>query len=225
MLPQVGSQRCWSGSICHNIEKAWVLLTLGTHMRVGMLLALPLLLESSSSNSQTQKKHLEADPESSPKRNRHQNKQKLISAVAELGQDWAGMNYTHHLLFCENYLHNNTTLPFILHQTTLVMQSPLHAASNAPSDTKRGDPLMPQLRDGAYINHFTSSFLNAWKVPFSQWKKTPSHMFRSICFIFWSKHKNWIILFSTEKYDAGFLHFVSALRQKETYKKKHIWNP
>lgn len=74
----------------------------------------PSILESNSSNAQTSKNHLETDPESSPESNRHQT---LLSSAAELMQDWAGMNYRDHLLFCENHFHN-TTLPFVLHQTS-----------------------------------------------------------------------------------------------------------
>lgn len=85
---------------------------------------------------------------------------------------------------------------------------------------------MPQLWDGAYINHFTSSFLNAWKVLSHNRKKNCASHGQKHLFLSWSKRKNWIILFPTEKYDAGvFFYFFSGLRQKEKNKKKHIWNP
>lgn len=116
VLPQLGSQRCWSSSVCHNISKAWLFTHFGcTHEGGHAPCPLPSKWESSSSNIQTSKNHLDTFPESSPERNWHQTL--LISAVAELRQDWTGMNYTHHLLYCENHLHN-TTLPFTGHQTS-----------------------------------------------------------------------------------------------------------
>lgn len=72
---------------------------------------------------------------------------------------------------------------------------------------------MPQPQDGAYINHFISSFLNAWKSPLLQWKKAPSHMFRIICF-FSEVNTRTEFFFFLQK-NIGFFPFFTGLNQKE----------
>lgn len=67
---------------------------------------------------------------------------------------------------------------------------------------------MPQLQDGAYVNNLISSFLNAWKSPLLQWKKAPSHMFRSICFF--SEVNTGIELFFFLQKNIGFFHFFTG---------------
>lgn len=200
-------QRCWSGSVSHNIPKTWVFTHFGSIYEGGHApCPPPSTLESSSSNS-NQKKHLETDPESSLEWNRHQTL--LISAVAGLRQTELGWT---------------THISFSVKITCTTLLSPSYCTKQAPSDSKRGDLLMPQLRDGAHINHFSSSFLNAWKIHFSQWEKTPSHMFRSICFF--SEVNTGIewLFFLQKNMMQGFFTFFTGLRQKEKHKKKHSWN-
>lgn len=167
MLPQVGSQRCCSGSVCHNISSLTFLLTLGAHPRVGTLLGLPLLYWKAAPVTlkpvKTTWKHSQNQAQKETDIN-------LCWFLLLLNSGWTELGWTTHII------------SFSVKNTCTTLLSPSHCIKQAQSDTKRGDPLMSQLQDGAYINHFTSSFLNAWKTPLSQWKKAYSYMFRSICF-------------------------------------------
>lgn len=76
---------------------------------------------------------------------------------------------------------------------------------------------MPQLRDGAYINHVTSNFLNAWKSSSQNEKKTAHAMCRSISFSE-SKHRNELFFFLQKNMMQGFFHWVKTKRKKKNKK-------
>lgn len=108
-------------------------------------------------------------------------------------------------------------IPFSVKITCTTLLSPSYCIKQAPSDTKRGGLLMPQLRDGAYINHVTSNFLNAWKSSSQNEKKTAHAMCRSISFSE-SKHRNELFFFLQKNMMQGFFHWVKTKRKKKTRK-------
>lgn len=175
------------------------LLTLGAHKRVGMLLALPLLYWKAAPVTL---KPVKTTWKQTQNQAQKETDIKFCWFLLLLNSGRTELGWTTHVI------------SFSMKITCTALFFPSYCIKQGPSDTVRGDLLMPQLQDGVYTNHFISSFLNAQRSPLSDVQK---HLF-----LFRSKHRNWIIPFPTEIYS---FHFFTGLRQKEKYKKKHIWNP
>lgn len=132
------------------------LLTSAAYMRVGMLLSLPL-------------PYWKATPVTlKPVKTTWKQTQNQAQKETDIRLCWflLLLNSGRTELGC-----TTQTIFFSAKITCTTLLSPSYCIKQAPSETKRGGLLMPQLRDGAYINHVTSSFLNAWKSSLSEWKK------------------------------------------------------